>query len=206
MRWVLEAGEAGLGVRGAPEGRAQPQSAVCGPPAAERPLGIDVPARPPPGHSPRQCRKFKTILINLAKETPIFSKCWRLVVGKSFKVVVLSSSSIAEFNRILKVCFDCFFKNGFTKPRLELCKRLPGDSGSTPPPRLPRGPHLSSYESSSPYLGNVFVLQCKHRHSVLLICYMSLGSRQLLCEHTFKKHNFIELRVCNRVDSVEVCG
>ena len=94
----------------------------------------------------------------------------------------LSSTSVWEFNRILKVycpspLFSVFFffsfflfKKYLTKPYLRLCRQIPGDSGSVPVPAPPCGDqHLfSEHKFSSVYLGNEFILQCKH-HSVLLV-------------------------------------
>lgn len=143
-RRVPGGGGAGLGARRGGHGRAQPQSTVCGPPAAERPQGIDVRACPDQGTVPGSLRSLEAILINLATETPIVSKFWSLVIGKSFKGAGVSSTSTTESNRVLKVYFDCYFKNGFAKPCLGLCKQLPGDPGSAPPPLLSWGQHLSS--------------------------------------------------------------
>lgn len=69
-----------------------------------------------PHHStvPGNLESLKVIKINLAKETPIDSKFYSLVMRDSFKVLGLSSTSVRGFNRILKIycpspCFHFLF-------------------------------------------------------------------------------------------------
>lgn len=172
-----------------------------------------------PHHStvPGNLESLKVIKINLAKETPIDSKFYSLVMRDSFKVLGLSSTSVRGFNRILKIycpspCFHFLFSpplffNSLTKPCLRICRQTPGDSWVSALP-------CPSLWGSAPFLRQV--LQCLPPKCVHFAMQTSLGFIGFVisaseagnhwCEHTFKKHNFVEPRVCNSVNSGECFG
>lgn len=145
---------------------------------------------------------LKVILIKLAEDTPIFSK-FRTTVMENFKVLDLSSTSTesTEWNSTesckftltvsLKMGWPTVFWALQAPPTRRPFPTPPLGDGPFPPPR----PQTPTSEMHSFCNANIIT-----RFIDFVISASEAGN--YWCEHTFKKHNFIELRMCNSVASV----